>query len=119
MWSVEYFYFFADNLFAQHQINMLPAPVQVEKGNGFFQISEETVISVENEEQESLAADFADLFTVPAGFTPSVEIGAANAAVSLITDRDLKKRHIGWKCQKTVYGCMRPRAVASFMLSKR
>ncbi len=85
------FIFFADNLFAQHQINMLPAPVQVEKGNGFFQISEETVISVENEEQESLAADFADLFTVPAGFTPSVEIGAANAAVSLITDRDLKK----------------------------
>lgn len=85
------FIFVADNVRAQHQVNLVPAPVQMEKGIGFFQFTEETVISVENEEQESLAADFADLFTVPAGFTPHVERGAANAAVSLVTDRTLKK----------------------------
>lgn len=85
------FIFIADNVCAQHQVNLVPAPVQLEKGNGFFQFTEETVISVENEEQESLAADFADLFTVPAGFTPNVEMGVANAAISLVTDRNLKK----------------------------
>lgn len=85
------FIFITGNLFAQHQVNLVPAPVQLEKRNGFFQFTEEMIISVENEEQESLASDFADLFTVPAGFTPNVEIGAVNAAISLVTDRNLKK----------------------------
>lgn len=39
--------FFIYNAFAQHQVNIVPAPVQLEQKNGFFQISEETVISVE------------------------------------------------------------------------
>lgn len=56
-----------------------------------FQVTEETVISVENEAQEGMASDFADLFTVPAGFTPMVEIGGQNAAISLVTDKALKK----------------------------
>ena len=88
---LSFFIFATDNLSAQHPVNLVPAPVLLEEGNGSFQLTEETVISVENEEQESLASDFADLFTVPAGFTPGVEIGAANAAISLITDRNLRK----------------------------
>lgn len=79
-----------DCLFAQ-QIGLVPAPLQIEKEDGFFQITEQTVISVENEEQEDVASDFADLFTVPAGFTPMIEIGLQNAAISLVTDKALKK----------------------------
>lgn len=60
-----------------------------------FQVTEETVISVENEAQEGIASDFADLFTVPAGFTPMVEIGGQNAAISLVTDKALKRKLIG------------------------
>lgn len=84
-------FFSTDYLYAQHPINIVPAPLQIEKEDGFFQITEQTVISVENEEQEDVASDFADLFTVPAGFTPMVEIGLQNAAISLVTDKALKK----------------------------
>lgn len=46
--------FVADNVFAQHQVNIVPAPVQLELGNGFFQITEETVISVEMKNRKVL-----------------------------------------------------------------
>lgn len=89
LWSL--LFFSTDYLYAQHPINLVPAPLLIEEGDGFFQVTEETVISVENEAQEGIASDFADLFTVPAGFTPMVEIGGQNADISLVTDKALKK----------------------------
>lgn len=41
------FIFSTDYLFAL-QIDLLPAPLQIEKGDVFFQITKGTVISVEN-----------------------------------------------------------------------
>lgn len=76
--------------FGQNEVAVLPAPQNVHRGSGTFFFSKRDVISVENEAQERIASDFAGLFTVPAGFTPSVKLGVPDAEISLTTDRNLK-----------------------------
>ena len=52
---------------------IVPQPLSVEKGSGFFSFSGKTVIAVADDEQRIVAENFASLFTKSAGFTPKVE----------------------------------------------
>lgn len=67
----------------------MPAPTNLTVGRGQFEFTPSTVISVENPEQQAVAAYFASLFQAPAGFTPAVEPGAARASVVLSSDSSL------------------------------
>ena len=65
-------------------INIIPLPEQQVAGNSHFTFSKNTVIQVENREQEPIAGLLADLFTSSAGFTPMVNTGSSAASASVI-----------------------------------
>lgn len=69
-------------------INIVPLPEQQVAGNSHFTFSKNTVIQVENREQEPIAGLLADLFTSSAGFTPTVNIGSSAASASVIFSTD-------------------------------
>lgn len=72
---------------------IIPTPAFVEKGNGWFVFDENTVFTVENDEQRALAENFATLFSGVADFVPKVQIGGnggrGNGVVALKTDASL------------------------------
>ena len=68
---------------------IIPQPLSMEKGNGFFSFSKETTIAVADEEQRIIAENFASLFTRPSGFTPQVKISQEGDIVFL-TDSTMK-----------------------------
>ncbi len=69
---------------------IVPQPAKIEKSQGSFTFSSQTVISVENAEQRRSAELFADLFRASAGFSPKVSTSdAQNASVRLKTDATL------------------------------
>ena len=65
-----------------------PATVTLPDAEGSFTFSPRTVIVVENSEQQTLAADFASLFTVAADFTPRIK-SRGRGSVHFTTDRTL------------------------------
>ena len=69
-------------------INIIPLPEQQVAGNSHFTFSKNTVIQVENREQEPIAGLLADLFTSSAGFTPMVNTGSSAASASVIFSTD-------------------------------
>lgn len=69
-------------------INIVPLPEQQVAGNSHFTFSKNTVIQVENREQEPIAGLLADLFTSSAGFTPVVNTGSSAASASVIFSTD-------------------------------
>lgn len=69
-------------------INIVPLPEQQVAGNSHFTFSKNTVIQVENREQEPIAGLLADLFTPSAGFTPVVNTGSSAASASVIFSTD-------------------------------
>lgn len=69
-------------------INIVPLPEQQVAGNSHFTFSKNTVIQVENREQEPIAGLLADLFTSSAGFTPMVNTGSSAASASVIFSTD-------------------------------
>lgn len=69
-------------------INIVPLPEQQIAGNSHFIFSKNTVIQVENQEQEPIAGLLADLFTSSAGFTPVVNTGSSVASASVIFSTD-------------------------------
>ena len=66
---------------ADRAVRIVPCPVQTAIGNGHFSFTENTVIAVENEEQQAVGNYLARLFTVPAGFTPDVVVGTEGDVV--------------------------------------
>ena len=69
---------------------IVPQPAKIEKSQGSFTFSPQTVISVERAEQRRSAELFADLFRASAGFSPKVSTAdAQNASVRLKTDATL------------------------------
>lgn len=56
--------------------NLVPLPAELSRGEGHFEIDHQTIISVENEEQQTMAESFALGFQEVAGWTPAVEVGA-------------------------------------------
>lgn len=65
---------------------LMPSPSSVEFGKGAFTFSHETVISVEDRQQQEIAEQFAWLFACPAGFVPKVFMNAEDADVVLQCD---------------------------------
>lgn len=68
---------------------IVPAPNSIERGNGCFEITEDTRISVENDAQAQVAAMFADLFGTSAGFTPEIVTGGEKGGIELVSDMSL------------------------------
>lgn len=52
--------------------NLIPQPQELIEGTGYFTISKNTVISVENDEQQKIAASFFANFQQIAGWTPTI-----------------------------------------------
>ena len=65
---------------------LIPCPASVQFGKGVFTFSHETVISVEDRQQQEIAEWFAWLFARPAGFVPKVFMNAEDADVVLQCD---------------------------------
>ena len=57
------------------EVALVPTPVSVEKGEGYFSFTPSTVIAVSDERQLEVANVFASLFSHSAGFTPKVKRG--------------------------------------------
>ena len=70
---------------------VVPAPILSIQKNGEYTFNAESVISVENESQAAVAAFFADLFTVPAGFIPIISTGSDKGTVLFNTDSSFGK----------------------------
>ena len=70
------------------EMNIIPLPEQQVAGNSHFTFSKNTVIQVENREQEPIAGLLADLFTSSAGFPPMVNTGSSAASASVIFSTD-------------------------------
>lgn len=71
------------------EVAIVPQPLSVEYGKGFFSFNEQTLIAVSDEEQRVVAENFASLFTNSAGFTPEVEI-AQEGDVVFSADKTMK-----------------------------
>lgn len=56
------------------EVVLVPTPVSVEKGEGYFLFNPSTVIAVSDTNQLAVADVFASLFSKSAGFTPEVKI---------------------------------------------
>jgi N-acetyl-beta-hexosaminidase len=69
---------------------LMPSPSSVEFGKGAFTFSHETVISVEDRQQQEIAEQFAWLFACPAGFVPKVFMNAEDADVVLRCDQTME-----------------------------
>ena len=57
------------------EIVLVPRPFSSETSSGAFRFDEKTTLAVPDEETQSIAENFAALFTRTAGFTPTVQIG--------------------------------------------
>lgn len=78
---------------------IVPRPVQMEAGKGSFEFDASTRISADSEEGLKEAERFAELFTVPAGFTPAV-VSEGDAEVRLVTDSSLSPEAYSLKVTK-------------------
>lgn len=65
---------------------LIPAPNRIETDKGHFTFDKQTVISVENPEQEAIGNVLAQLFEPAAGFTPQVKIKAQKANIIFRSD---------------------------------
>ena len=70
-------------------VDIVPAPVYMEVEEGKFVITDDTVISVEDESQLPVAEWFAGLFETPAGFVPVVCHNDPQAQIRLYLDRSV------------------------------
>ena len=70
---------------------VIPAPEHMAVRMGHFRFTEDTVISVENDIQKTVADRFAWLFAEPAGFVPRVLPGVEDADVRFVTDPDMEE----------------------------
>ena len=72
-------------------IPLVPRPAQMVPGSGSYQFSDKTIFVVENGEQAEVAKGFIALFTRAAGFTPKLNVGAAEKGnIRFVTDASLK-----------------------------
>jgi hexosaminidase len=67
-------------------VALIPQPLELTEGQGAFEITSSTIISVENAEQEKIAAAFFAPFERVEGWTPEVKINADAADIIFSTD---------------------------------
>ena len=72
------------------EVAIIPQPNEQIIGKGHFEFKKNTVVSVENEEQQKIANNFLNRFEFVAGWKPEVSIGK-KGDIRFITDNDLEK----------------------------
>ncbi len=55
--------------------DIIPKPAQLTQGDGYFEITQNTMVSVEDEAQEQIAKLFFDEFQAVSGWVPKIQIG--------------------------------------------
>lgn len=78
-----------ENSYLEENICIIPKPISVKPGKGFFRWSEKTVICAEDVVLESPARIFAEQISPILGYVPKVRSGAAPGTVSLALDKSL------------------------------
>ena len=75
-------------ILADHTLHLVPSPVSLAQGKGYFNLTSHTVFAVENAEQQQMAQLFVSLLQNSAGITPRVS-QSAQGDVQFITDSSL------------------------------
>ena len=87
------------NLWSQN-INLVPRPLDMQTtGKETFTITPKTVISVENDEQKTIAEYFSSLFILPGGFAPSIVVNG-NADIVFQTEQTMKPESYSLQVKK-------------------
>lgn len=66
---------YSQNDVHKSDIDIIPLPSKVERGEGYFEITDKTTISVESEEQSKIASLFLGEFKSVSGWSPSIKVG--------------------------------------------
>ena len=87
------------NLWSQN-INLVPRPLDMQTtSKDTFTITPQTVISVENDEQKTIAEYFSSLFILPGGFAPSIVVNG-NADIVFQTEQTMKPESYSLQVKK-------------------
>ena len=70
-------------------ISIIPAPAQLETGEGYFEINSSTEVSVENEAQKKVADLFFERFQKVAGWQPGIVVGDPTGDIIFQTNASL------------------------------
>lgn len=70
-------------------ISVVPMPMELVKGTGTFVFNKQTIVSVTDEEQKTIAKDFFKRFRKASGWIPRIEKGNNNASIFLSKDNSL------------------------------
>ncbi|MCD8270260.1 MAG: glycoside hydrolase family 20 protein [Parabacteroides sp.] len=70
------------------QADIIPLPKQQTVGKGHFTFNKGTIIRVENPEQEPVAKLLANLFSIPAGFSPKVQTRTSDTSATIVFTTD-------------------------------
>lgn len=74
----------------KEKADIVPLPADLVQGSGYFTFTSNTTVAVEDEEQATVAAYLAGLFTNSAGFTPHVKVGTAKGDLRFLKDTALQ-----------------------------
>ncbi len=72
-------------------IAIIPLPQEVVSGYGYFDLNENTVISVENKEQLRIATSFFSNFDTISGWLPVIGINTKQANIEFKTEKSIKE----------------------------
>lgn len=70
-------------------INIIPMPVQLEQGKGYFTLESETGLTVSDDSLQSVASFFAGKIQKSTGFCLKTDKGNKSNAVNLIIDKSV------------------------------
>ncbi|MDB2385018.1 family 20 glycosylhydrolase [Polaribacter sp.] len=73
------------------QISLIPKPVNLVEGDGFFEFNSSTAFVVKTASQEKIASLFATEFKQIADWQPEVSVKSKDASVQFITKNDIAK----------------------------
>lgn len=74
----------------KEKADIVPLPADLVQGSGYFTFTSNTTVAVEDEEQATVAAYLAGLFTNSAGFTPHVKVGTSKGDLRFLKDTALQ-----------------------------
>lgn len=73
------------------KVAIIPLPVKLSKGEGYFVINEKTSVSVTNKEQLNIATNFFEKFKTASGWAPEIGLEKKNATIVFSTDNSLEE----------------------------
>nr|WP_299073356.1 family 20 glycosylhydrolase [uncultured Allomuricauda sp.] len=72
------------------EISITPLPADLIEGHGYFEINANTIVAVENEEQQKIVARFFNQFETVSGWVPEIQLGTGKGTISLSTDASME-----------------------------